>query len=68
MSMEQRLTGLDVVENFLNDLQRGVIPITAALGWIAELRREGFAELAQEIELRWPRVISTLQTPVAEAC
>jgi hypothetical protein len=63
MPMEQRLTGLDVVEAFLSDLQMGVIPIAAALSWIAELRREGFFDLAAEIEIRWPRMISTLQTP-----
>jgi hypothetical protein len=64
--MEQHLPGLDVVERFLNDLQKGVIPIASALSWIAELRREGFLDLAQEIEIRWPRVISTLQLPAAE--
>lgn len=54
---------MDVVDDFLSDLEMGVIPITAALSWIKELRREGFHDLAGEIEQRWPRSISTVARP-----
>lgn len=54
---------MDVVDAFLSDLEMGVIPITAALSWIKELRREGFHDLAHEIEVRWPNAISTVARP-----
>lgn len=48
------IDGAEVANEFLHEVYAGLVPIQDARLWIAELRREGLAQLAAEISVRLP--------------
>ena len=49
-----RLDGYEEANELLHDVYAGVVSVEEARRWIAELKREGLAELAAEVSARLP--------------
>lgn len=50
----ESLDGYEEANELLHDVYAGIVPVAEARRWIAELKREGLAELAAEVSVRLP--------------